>query len=140
MSAATAVSAGRSSRDRFVLLAFDLVAVVAAVVLTLLLRSGFRDFDPLSVGRLAETVKASLPVCVVALPLALALCGRYTGRADALDPRRASTAALLGAGVVSVWSLESGQAWWLFLPVVGSIAWTAGLILAGRAAQRVPSR
>ncbi|MBI5311205.1 MAG: hypothetical protein HZB14_09330 [Actinobacteria bacterium] len=122
-----------SIRDRRVaLFALDLVAIGGAVVFVMLLRSGLRSYDPLSLSRLTDTVAEALPVCILTVPVALALCGRYSTRTGARETRRAATASLLAAAVVSVWTLREHQTWWLFLPAAGALVWTVALALSAR--------
>jgi hypothetical protein len=122
------------------LVVLDLAAVVGVVLFTLLARSAARSYDPLSVHRLAETARDTLPVWLVVAPVALAICGRYAARSEALEMRRSTTAALLAGGVASIWSLSAQQPWWLFVPVWGSLALVFTLTFSARVACWVTKR
>lgn len=127
----TAVSpAGRS--ERIALVVLDLMAIAVTVVGCLLVRSGLRANDPLSLDRLAEVTRATITIYLVSVPLMLALCGRYSRRPDSLGVRRTATGVLLSAAAISVWSVYGDQTWWLFMPVFGSVALIASLTATGR--------
>lgn len=135
-----AVTRPATRRARIIVFAIDVVVLVAFVPALLLVRSGLRANDPLSIDRLVESTTATLFVFLITVPLMLLLCGRYSGRPDALELRRTATGVLLAAAVISAWSVRGDQAWWLFMPAVGAVSLIAAFTLAARLAAALQRR
>ncbi len=96
----------------------DALAIAAAALAAVVLRTAMRDFDPMTLDRLSGVASQVVPTWVLCGVVCLTLAGWYGRAAPAPGARRLAATLCIAAGLVGMasWGREP---WWLFFPLVG---------------------